>query len=319
MLHPMLRRQRIVLLVVLGLLALLSGMVVPNQVAPVFAAENNTDPNTAVNSTGQSLVVPEAGGKNERPFRGTEDLSTLPSTAFTAPSETLTDLIPLGADSILGPDGRKKVKKTTRYPYRAIAFLEVTFPGNVKGSCTGWFIGPRTLATAGHCVFDQQLGWATAINVLPGKNAGTNPYGAFDACNLWSVNGWVNSASPEYDYGAIMLQASAGNTVGWFGFANLGNNKLDEKSVKNHGYPGDKPRGTQWGMGGKIKQVSTRQLFHDMDTFGGQSGSPVYEVRENGPYGLGVHAYGGTTLNGATRINKSVFNNLKTWKDNPSC
>jgi len=80
------------------------------------------------------------------------------------------------------------------------------------------------------------------------------------------------------------------------------------------GYPGDKPFGELWGMSRKIASVTPQQLRYQIDTMGGQSGSPVYIKRNNQRYVVGIHNYGGTTQNSATRITASIYQRLVAWR-----
>ena len=60
--------------------------------------------------------------------------------------------------------------------------------------------------TAGHCVFSRgNGGWARSIEVIPGMDAANRPFGSQVATSFRSVNGWVNSSDPNFDYGAIVL------------------------------------------------------------------------------------------------------------------
>ena len=70
-------------------------------------------------------------------------------------------------------------------------------------------------------------------------------------------------------------------------------------------------------MARRINSVSSRQVFYDIDTYGGQSGSGVYRISGGGRYAFGIHAYGvgSRPLNSATRITGSVFENLSSWKN----
>ncbi|GIN26550.1 hypothetical protein J31TS2_31300 [Bacillus licheniformis] len=64
-------------------------------------------------------------------------------------------------------------------------------------------------------------------------------------------------------------------------------------------------------------------MQYAMDTYGGQSGSPVFEQSSSrtncsGPCSLAVHTngvYGGSSYNRGTRITKEVFDNLTNWKN----
>lgn len=218
-----------------------------------------------------------------------------------------------------GADDRVQIQATASYPWRVHASLRITAADNSLWIGTGWFVGPRILVTAGHVVYIKgsgvpgRDGWVKRIVVMPGRNAGTLPYGSTNSSRFWSVLGWTNNGHEEYDYGAIILNESLGNQTGWFGFGAWSN--LDSVGGNISGYPGDKPTGTQWYAGRTIDSATSRKVYYDIDTAGGQSGSAVYRFYNGGRYGVAIHAYGGGTVNSGTRINGPVFNNIKAWKE----
>ena len=224
------------------------------------------------------------------------------------------------AETVLGQDDRIKITATDHYPWRAICSLLITSKTGKRYVGTGWFIGPGTVMTAGHCVYlHNEGGWAKSIQVMPGRNGNTLPYGSVTSSNLRSVKGWTNSKKQTMDYGAIILPSSKrlGSKTGWFGFANLGSSTLKNKFLNLSGYPADKPSGTQWFHGRKVDHLGTRKIYYKIDTFGGQSGSPVWYIVNGKRYGVGIHAYGsgGGSTNSATRIVKAVFDNMISWKN----
>ena len=256
-----------------------------------------------------------------------------PETAATAAELTLaeatTQLRDIGEASfgpppavpeiVHGADDRVQVNNTDRYPWRVHASLRITAADDSLWIGTGWFVGPRILITAGHVVHIKgsnvpgRDGWVKRISVMPGRNGSNLPFGSTTANHFWSVVGWTNNGDEEYDYGAIVLGESLGDRTGWFGFGNWPN--LDNVGANISGYPGDKPTGTQWYAARNIASASTRKVFYDIDTAGGQSGSAVYRFHNGGRYGVAIHAYGGARVNSGTRINGPVFNNIKAWKD----
>jgi V8-like Glu-specific endopeptidase len=221
------------------------------------------------------------------------------------------------AESVCGADNRVQVGSTSAFPWRAICQLIIRFRNGSSARGSGWFIGPHTVMTAGHCVFSHgNGGWAQQIEVIPGMNAALRPFGSQVGTSFRSVTGWTGSASgnPDYDYGAIILpNDTLGNRVGWFGFAVLSDAALNNLLINLSGYAGDKPFGTQWFMAGNITNVEARRLRYMVDTFGGQSGSPVWRLNNGQRHAVGIHAYGGCP-NGATRIVKPVFDNMIAWK-----
>jgi glutamyl endopeptidase len=225
-------------------------------------------------------------------------------------------------ESIIGPDGRVKVTDTTVFPYSAIVEIEVDFP-YASALCSGFLIAPATVATAGHCLYYSSFGgWAQSITVYPGRNGAIAPFGSVTG-KTWSVRQkWVNRESPGVDYGVIQLTLPIGHTVGYFGYQyNDRNGFYVGKKATVSGYPGDKinaDANTQWMMQGQIDIAHKRRLFYAMDTYAGQSGSPLYGAwvkRDCNPCGFGIHTYGvggNWTENSATRITQGVFNFLQS-------
>lgn len=223
-------------------------------------------------------------------------------------------------ESVLGgTDERVQVGDTTIRPWCMNASLRITAADNSLWVGTGWFIGPHTLVTAGHCVFIHapgtlRHGWVRSIQVMPGRNGAVLPFGSITSTEFRAVGGWTSSPDPEFDYGAIIIPTELGETVGGFGFGVFSDDELVGSDVAVSGYPGDKPAGTQWTDGRTVASVGPRKVFYALDTAGGQSGSAVYRV-EGGEYtAVAVHAYGGTTANSGTRITQDVFGNLMAWK-----
>ena len=68
-------------------------------------------------------------------------------------------------------------------------------------------------------------------------------------------------------------------------------------------------------MAQRPKAVSNRVITYDIDTVGGQSGSPVWVLENGQRFGVGVHTNGSASGNSATRINNEVFNHLVNWKN----
>jgi glutamyl endopeptidase len=218
-------------------------------------------------------------------------------------------------EDVIGRDDRLRIVTTRDVPWRWICELLVKFPDGAVARATGWLAGPHTVMTAGHVVFSSANGgWAREIEVIPGMNANARPFGSQTSTAFRSVTSWIRDMDPEYDYGAILLPSDElGTRVGWFGFAALSDDQLNVASVSLSGYPADKPPGTQWFMNAQLTSVQPRRLNYVIDTFAGQSGSPVWR-ENNGQFRVvGIHAYGDVE-NGATRIVPQVYANVVSWK-----
>ncbi|MBB4079784.1 V8-like Glu-specific endopeptidase [Lewinella aquimaris] len=218
---------------------------------------------------------------------------------------------------VIGADDRIRINNTASFPWRVHCSLRIETRTGKFYIGTGWFISPRTIMTAGHCVYlHNEGGWAKSITVMPGRNGAAMPYGAHKATHFRSVTGWTSSRQRANDFGCIILPKNnrVGARTGYLGFAYMGDSSLKSKYVNLSGYPGDKPAGTQWYHGRRVKAVSSRTITYEIDTAGGQSGSAVYHIKSGKRYAVGIHTNGHSSGNSATRITKGVFNFMKSWK-----
>jgi glutamyl endopeptidase len=289
--------------------------------------------NAPVSSDGSVIVVDELSkAKVSRSSRGRPGASAAGDDflaefrAITETPEELYELLSLrpasaalGRETIIGTDDRVRVDPTTTYPARATVLI--TFD---DGRCSGWMIGPDTVATAGHCVHTggPNGSWRTGVVVYPGRNGDSSPYGSCTARTLHTVAGWIEGSDDRYDYGAVKLNCSIGNTTGWYGFFWTTGSLLNLPTIIN-GYPGDKPL-EQWTSTDVVRETDDDRVFYQNDTFAGMSGGPVYYDRSGcGWCSMAIHAYG--TYNGppfsdnnhGTRIRQAVFDNLLAWKNAP--
>ena len=221
---------------------------------------------------------------------------------------------------VIGTDDRVQITNTRVVPWRRIVHLMITAGNGRKFLGSGALVGPRTIITAAHCVYmHSQGGFVREIQCSPGRNGDQKPYGTTNGSRVWTVRGWTVHRNPDCDYAAIILPRPVSQQdPGWFGFANLNDIELMSSRLNMSGYPGDKPLGTQWFHGRVARSVSARRIFYDIDSMGGQSGSPVWLRRPDGKrYMVGIHTTGSPTGNSAVRINQQVMQNLRNWRTNP--
>jgi V8-like Glu-specific endopeptidase len=230
----------------------------------------------------------------------------------------LRDRPKLMAEVVQGRDDRTRVTRTRDFPYRCICSLVITAGDGTPWVGTGWLAGPRTVVTAGHCVYMRtQGGWARQIAVFPARN-GQQIWYQVASRRFRSVEGWTVRARPEADYGAILLpETPAIGALGFFGYSVLANSELSGLAVTLAGYPADKTgqlAGTLWEHARRLTSLASATLTYDIDTYGGQSGAPVFFQDNGAPYAVGIHNYGDLTGNSATRITDRVFENIERWK-----
>jgi glutamyl endopeptidase len=218
---------------------------------------------------------------------------------------------------VIGLDDRIQITNTTDYPWRCICALRITARDGSRWSGTGWFAGPYTVITAGHCVYlHDNGGWARQVEVIPGCNSFDRPYESSTSTRFRSVGGWINGKQNSHDYGAILLPRSydAGERIGSFGYVSLDSGAFDNLVVNISGYPGDKPPFTQWFHAGSVDSATPTAIIYQMDTAPGGSGGNVFTIKNGQRYAVGIHTNGASTGNSAVRITQSVYDNINSWR-----
>ncbi len=228
-------------------------------------------------------------------------------------------------ETVCRQDDRVKVRNTTVSPYFWVCQLSMTFEeGNYVGS--GWLCSTGSskydvVVTSGHCVYATSTNkFAKSITVTPGRNGGNAPYGSYtvNSDQLRASANWMSNGSSDYDYGVILVPKTG--KVGSCGMWIASDAELQNRTVMNTGYPGDKhPYGYNWEDVGPITSVTAHKLLYMNDTFGGESGSPVFALRSGSDWGnyqnvwsVGIHGYGGCP-NKAVRITQSVYDDIMSW------
>jgi V8-like Glu-specific endopeptidase len=159
-------------------------------------------------------------------------------------------------------------------------------------------------------------GWAASIDVVPGRFGSTEPYGRATATRFAAVDGWVDTGGRDFDYGVIFLaDGTLGSKVGNFAVEASPDTELVGVTSRISGYPADLDRGAfQYYHERPLLSVTPTRLNYDIDTFGGQSGSPIWrQVEGSPPVAIGIHTTGGFTSNSGTRISEEVIDNLIRW------
>jgi V8-like Glu-specific endopeptidase len=232
------------------------------------------------------------------------------------------------------------VSPTAGYPYTSIVKLVMTYPNNQVRIGSGALVDGFHVLTAGHNSYSAANGgWAKSIRVIPQMNGTSHPFGSAWMTYQRTYNSFINfdksnpgrTATNVRDIGLLTLDRNIGNSTGWMGFGYDNNDArfAAGKTFNTAGYPGAPYDGQKmYYSGGKIAGLSAdKQAIQywqsQITTYGGQSGSPVWEYvsSTNKRTILGVHVAGSGTassLNFATRITQTIFNDLQRWRQSDS-
>ena len=244
--------------------------------------------------------------------------------------EPFSGLIPPGfvPESVLPPDDRVRVYTTESYPWRTICKLFITANDNSNWVCSGSIIGCPDghgyhILTAGHCVYmHDHGGWVNSIEVVPGLDYDYMPYNYAWATFMRSYTGWTSSADHRHDWAMVTLDRNIGDYTGWMGRITTSDMSWYENGFNSAGYPTDLDCGVTNSSGLCMyfdfdygRTANEYNHWYYMDTFGGQSGMPVWYYDDPNRYIATIHAYGndGSGSNHGTRLNTDKFDRIITW------
>ncbi len=243
--------------------------------------------------TSMEMLVYDVKTKETR--RIVKEISTLDKTALSLSGNQgslSSESIPL---SIKGVDDRVLITPTTTYPWRTIVKLRMEFPSG-QYMASGFLIDGDHVLTAGHCVYNADLGeWATSIEVIPAMDEGYSPYYHAWAISMAISADWGDYGWYEEDFAVISLDRNIGDILGWMNQRYVFEADADVYTnlVNTAGYPGDLDGGDNmyftedWG-----ESADYYNHFYWLDTYGGQSGSPVWYYDVDDPTVISIATYG---------------------------
>lgn len=274
--------------------------------------ELKVEPSDALKQAVKQMLDAPEGGANK-----TSGPSKVEDPAFKAGAEA--------ERKVFGDDDRIQIANTKIYPFSAIGYLESKDLKGQYESCSATLIGPSTVLTAAHCLYNHDAGgWQDEIFFVPGLNGSTAndaPYGGYEYQDAYVVQGYIDNYQGFYgsvlpwDIGIVTLKQPVGQNLGWLGYANYDN--LGDFTANIVGYPGDKPVGTMWRATCNVlsENVGDGYFQYDCDTFPGSSGSAVYAYDEGqkARVVVGVNVAESEDANTAVRVNAAYLewiNNL---------
>ncbi|MEH7399014.1 trypsin-like serine peptidase [Priestia megaterium] len=233
--------------------------------------------------------------------------------------------------SICGSDDRIEnhhIDINSDITLRATCHLAITYDNGDTGQGTGFFVGPKKVVTAAHCILRDKDGvGASKIMVRPGIHRNEQfqvvvPFLGQEVVDMRYPSEWESKKDFNYDYGlltlgnedlfnragrpALELWAATDEELKNKKFFNIGYSKIEgtpDNPVLMHGQH----------QSGKenIKFVQERMLLSENDVLPGDSGGPL--ILEGTIKVVGICANEGADCsgpNGFTRITDEVKSNV---------
>jgi V8-like Glu-specific endopeptidase len=224
------------------------------------------------------------------------------------------------------------VTNTTQFPFSAVVQVTATFPDGTTYQGSGTMVNPNTVLTAGHMVYHSSSGgWATSVEVKPGLNGSSTPYGVAHSVQVQTFDSFIadDQQNPNIhppgdgDIGFISLDRDLGDLTGWLGFLGASSSNYN---VNKYGYPGaDGFSGAQmYADSGSLNDHSPGIVSgfsfwgwptSSLSALPGESGSSLL-VNQGGNLGIiGVQDVGGNNEGYAEVTTQAVLNALTSFEN----
>jgi len=260
--------------------------------------------------------------------------STVPDELGIEFTEPYAGLLPsdVTPETIFPPDDRTVVpySTTTTYPWRTVCKIYIKAADGSGWQGSAAMIGAGQgghgywILTVAHCVYmHDHGGWASSIEVIPGYDGVQSeqyqkmPYYHALVTQSVTYTAWINDADYRYDIAWCKLDRNLGDYTGWMGRLTADPGWGGYTGILNTaGYPGDKDGAVRMYFDSDYgTYANENNIWFLMDSWNGQSGSPVWHYDGTSRYIVGNVAYHGDLPYGnvGTRINQATFDNLNYY------
>jgi N-acetylmuramoyl-L-alanine amidase/V8-like Glu-specific endopeptidase len=170
----------------------------------------------------------------------------------------------------------------TYFPHSAICELYMTNADGSAGYGTGFYIGPETVLTCAHNLYDPSASFATSVRVRPGKSPvqSTFPEATFAIANAQARchPSWVASRDRDWDMAVIHTPGLPAPNGEYFTLPDMSPGGNERVVVCGYGkFAGTSAAAQgQYADGGTILNATEHQYHFAIQGVPGHSGSPVF-------------------------------------------
>ncbi len=236
---------------------------------------------------------------------------------------------------VIGDDERvrRSLSQVQSHPWNTIGYHRHQYPNMATRRCTAFLVGPHLALTNGHCVYnDDRGGLLRAAEFSPGQyqpgqgESVVRPFGMQPVYRFRVNQQWIDGGGWIYDYAGLNLSRTFGEITT---FMPLVFDDPGARIMNTSGYPADVHLDTpdeesttfaQWYSSSSESSTggtSDRLLYHDADTSGGHSGSPLWRFLNPDRRIIAIHCCGSSSaqINWGPRLVSQNLGVIEGWLD----
>ena len=217
--------------------------------------------------------------------------------------------------NIFQPDDR--VEPPMVYPYTSVVKVIANWTYDKGAVGSGFLVDAFHVMTAAHVIDDAVLGVAPNIRIVPFMKEGKAPFGFAWSTEVRLSPTWELNRDYRHDMALLTSDRPIGDTTGWmFMGAMQSTNSIYAEELYTAGYPGDLKYGSSiYSCTGQGDGADELMHYHWLDSFPGQSGSPIWYENDSQRYVVSILAYsrGSTQSNLAVRLNTDKADLVSGW------